>query len=327
MPDNSLKNQAQEIMAAVSKELQTTQANAPAAPDNVEDKANVLTKTLFGMVSNVDLKAAEERVQALRAEYPEATTGEIVQKLIRDKCQRTAAVGAATSGAALIPGLGTAAAMTFGVAADIGATFKLQAELVLEIAVAHNYPMTEEEKQRVVMVITGLSAGTVTVARRVGEAAALKLGEKYAEKAIMKALPVIGVIGSAGTNVLSTYIIGQRADAYFRLGPDAMGSWTDSLRAITGLDERKLGTWLADGGRVTGAVITTGASKVGAGAKVAGQTAQKGIRAYFNWLIFFWSTVFRLLWQVISFVPRKLMGSGKSKIEETTDSLQDHHDN
>jgi hypothetical protein len=326
MPDDSLKNQAQEIMAAVNKELQTAQAGSPAAPDHMDDQANVLMKTLFSMVSNVDLQAAEERVQALRAEHPEATTEEIVQKLIRHKCQRTAAVGAATSGAALIPGLGTAAAMTFGVAADIGATFKLQSELVLEIAAAYNYPLSEEEKQRVVMVITGLSAGTITVARRVGEAAAIRIGEKYAEKAIMKALPVIGVIGSAGTNVLSTYIIGQRADAYFRLGPEAVGSWADSLRAITGLDEHKIGTWLAKGSHATGAVITVGAHTVGSGAKAAGRTAQKGIRAYFNWQISLWGSVFRTLWQGITFIPRKLRGSGKPETEERQTPIQDHHD-
>jgi hypothetical protein len=277
------------------------------------------------MVSKVDVKAAEERVQALRVENPNASTEEIVQKLIRDKCNRTAAVGAATSGTALIPGVGTAAALTLGVAADIGATFQLQAELVLEIAAAYNYPLTEEEKQQVVMVITGLSAGTVALAQRVGKRAALRLGEKYAEKAIVKALPVIGVISSAGTNVLSTYIIGQRADAYFRLGPEAVGSWADSLRAITGFDERKMKSWLAEGGRTAGAALAVGADKVGAGAKVAGQTAQKGIRAYFNWVIFVWSTIFRwigslfgFLWAGITFIPRKLMCSKQKATPPTT---------
>jgi hypothetical protein len=175
MAESSLKNQAEEIMAAVNKELQRAEPGSQAVEGQSDSKVNALMDSLFGMVSNVDVKAAEERVRALKAEYPNASTEEIVQKLIRNKCQRTAAVGAVTSGAALIPGLGTAAALTLGVAADIGATFKLQAELVLEIAAAHDYPLTEEEKQRVVMFITGLSAGTVAVARRVGETAALKL--------------------------------------------------------------------------------------------------------------------------------------------------------
>jgi hypothetical protein len=316
MAQDSLKNQAEEIMEAVNRELQTVQSNVPAAQDEVDHKANVLMNTLFGMVSKVDLKEAEERVRAMREEYPDASPEEIVQKLIREKCRRTGTVGAVTSGAALIPGLGTAAAMTLGVAADIGATFKLQAELVLEIAAAYDHPLTDEEKQRAVMFITGLSAGTVAVTRRIGEKAALTIGEKYAEKAIVKALPIIGVIGSAGTNVLSTYIIGQRADAYFRLGPEAVGSWADSLRAITGVDERKVGSWLAESGRATGEVLAAGAVKVGSGAKVAGQTAQKGIRAYINWFLALWIIIFRLLWSIITFIPRKF-ASRQSKTEET----------
>jgi hypothetical protein len=316
MAQDSLKNQAEEIMAAVNRELQTVQANTPAAQDQVDHKANALIDALFGMVSKVDLKEAEERVRAMREEYPEASPEEIAQRLIREKCRRTGTVGAVTSGAALIPGLGTAAAMTLGVAADIGATFKLQAELVLEIAAAYNYPLTDEEKQRAVMAITGLSAGTIAITRRVGQRAALRIGEKYAEKAIVKALPILGVIGSAGTNVLSTYIIGQRADAYFRLGPEAVGSWADSLRAITGVDERKVSSWLAEGGRTTGAALAAGAGKVGSGAKVAGQTAQKGLRAYVNWLVYFWSGVFGFLWQGVTFVPRKF-ASRKPKTEET----------
>jgi hypothetical protein len=102
-----------------------------------------------------------------------------------------------------------------------------------------------------------------------------------------------------------------------------VGSWGDSLRAITGLDERQVGTWLVEGGRTAGAVLAVGADKVGAGAKVAGQTAQKGIRAYFNWVIFVWSTIFRwigslfsFLWAVITFIPRKLMGSKQTSIAQ-----------
>jgi hypothetical protein len=213
---------------------------------------------------------------------------------------------------------------------------------VLEIAALYNYPLTEEEKQRIVMIITGLSAGTTTLARKAGQAAAIKVGEKFAFKSVMKVLPVIGVVASAGTNVLSTYIIGQRADAYFRLGPEAVGTWTDSLRAISGVDERNVARLIADGGKTTGSVIVTGAGKageagkaaggavvvgagkaagaVGAGAKYAGQTAQKGITAYFRWLFQLWKKIFgfigkvlRFIWAVITFIPRKIGGVFKRK--------------
>jgi hypothetical protein len=340
--EKSLKIQAEEIILAVDHDVQEVESKAAKVQREVDTKANLLLNTIFGAISDVDIDAATARVDALRAQYPGASPEELSQRLIREKCQRTGTVGAVTSGAGLIPGLGTAAALTLGVAADIGATFKLQAELVLEIAALYDYPLSEDEKQQVVMLITGLSAGTNALARRAGQAASLKIGEKFAEKSIMKALPVIGVIASAGTNVLSTYIIGQRADVYFRLGPDEVGTWADSLRTVSGVDERKIGGWLADSGRATGAVIASGASMVseagkaaggavvsgagkvadtlGTGAAKAGQTAQAGVKAYFRWVFVVWAAIFRgagrffgFIWNMIMFIPRKIAGLFRRK--------------
>lgn len=316
----SLKDRAEEIMGAVNRELQQAAATSPETLNEVDSRVSRLTETLFGVISDVDIDAATERVEEFKKKYPSAAPPELAQKLIREKCQRTGAVGAVTSGAGLIPGIGTAAAVTLGVAADIGATFKLQAELVLEIAKTYDYPLSEEEKQRIVMLITGLSAGTTALARRAGHAATLKIGERFAERAILKALPIIGVAASAGTNVLSTYIIGQRADAYFRLGLEAVGSWSDSLRAISGVDERKVTAWLAESGKATGVVVAragrTAGQNVKAGARIAGATAEKGVRAYFRWLITFWTAVFRFfrailgsVGAVFAFIPRKLRSS------------------
>lgn len=340
-----LKDQAKEIMVAIDRDLQEVETESAVVKEEVNSQSNFLLDKLFGVINDVDIEAAAQRVAELRQKHPEASPAELSQILIREKSTRTGTVGAVTSGAGLIPGLGTAAAMTLGVAADIGATFKLQAELVLEIAAAYNYPLTENEKQQIVMVITGISAGTSALTRRAGQAAAIKVGERLAtqsaQKAFTKALPVVGVLASAGTNVLSTYIIGQRADAYFRLGPEAVGSWADSLRAISGVDERNIAGWLADSGRAAGSALLSGAEMVGDAGKVAGgmvssgagkvaetvgpalssgtqrvgKTAQSGLRAYLRWLVTFWSVVIRgvgkglgFLWAVVAFVPRKIMG-------------------
>lgn len=344
--EKSLKNQAKEIIAAVDRDLQQVDGQAPVVRQDVETKANALMDTIFNVISDVDVDAAISRVQKLKEENPNATLEELSQKLIRDKCQRTGTVGAVTSGAGLIPGIGTAAAVTLGVAADIGATFKLQAELVLDLAALYDYPLTEDEKQRLVMTITGISAGTSALARRAGQQASLKIGEKMAEKAIVKALPVIGVVASAGTNVLSTYIIGQRADAYFRLGPDAVGSWADSLRAVSGMDERKLGRWLADSSKSAGSAIAAGAGRVGragktagsvvvgqagkvagtvgstigSGASVASESAQEGAQKSRRWLNRLFSGLFGVLfsalgfgWGVLTFIPRKVVGLFQKK--------------
>ncbi len=327
MEKKSLKTQAEEIMVAVDRDLEEVEATPSTIQEEVNARASAIMRRIFGVISEVDIEAATTHVAELRQKYPDAGPAELSQILIREKSRRTGMVGAVTSGAGLIPGVGTAAAMTLGVAADIGATFKLQAELVLEIAAAYGYPLTEEEKQRIVLLITGISAGTTALTRKAGQTIALVAGEKVAEKAVqktfLKALPVVGVIASAGTNVLSTYIIGQRADAYFRLGPDAVGSWGENLRAISGIDEREIGAWLAENGKAAGAAVATGAGKVAdtvgpalaSGAQKAGETAQAGARAYLRWTVVFWTAVFRgvaklvrSLWVVISFIPRKIVG-------------------
>ena len=139
MTEDSLKNRAEEIMVAVDRDLQQLDSSkASATLAEVDTKANAIMKTLFNTVSDVDLEAAARRVEEYKKKYPDISSAELTQILIREKCQRTGTVGAVTSGAGLIPGLGTAAAVTLGVAADIGATFKLQAELVLEIAAVYD---------------------------------------------------------------------------------------------------------------------------------------------------------------------------------------------
>ena len=342
MEERSLKEQAEQIISVIDSDLDRVETQDEAIQHEVNSKANAIIRTISKVINDVDLEAAAARVEALKQAEPEATPEMLAKRLIRDKCEQTGKVGAVTSGAALIPGIGTAAALTLGVAADIGATFKLHAELVLELAALYDYPLTEADKQRIVMAITGLSAGTSSLSRKAGEKAAAKIAEKYALKSVVKFLPVIGIVASAGTNVLATYVIGRRAEAYFRLGPEAVGSWTDSLRTLSGVDERDIRTWLSNGGKTTGTAIVTGARKVGGsgkaaggavaagtgkvvetfgpslstGAQTAGQTARQGVRSYLRWFVVFWATIFgfigrifRLGWRVITFIPRKILGA------------------
>jgi len=348
MNETPLKTKAEEIMVAVSRDLQAAAAKPPAEQAEIDAKATALVDRLFSVVSDVDIDAATLRVEELRQKYPNLSAPELAQKIISLKCQKTGTVGAVTAGAGLLPGLGTAAALTLGTAADIGVTFKMQAELVLEVAAVYNYPLSDDEKQRLVLVITGLSAGAVTLARQAGQQLAIKAGEEWAGKALLKAIPVAGMLASAGTNVLSTYIIGQRADAYFRLGPQAVGSWGDSVRAISGIDERKIGAWLAESGKNTGLALAAGAGKVsemskvagsavmtGAGkvaetvgpaaadgAKMAGAAAQRGVAVYWRWTKNLWLAFFRFLgwvWAVIAFIPRKIGGLFRRKSNRAAD--------
>lgn len=224
-------------------------------------------------IDDVDEEAAAERVAALREDHPEASAGELVELLVKRKCMQTGAIGAITSGASMIPGLGTVVSLTFGVAADIGMTFKLQAELVLEIAAVYEHKLNPIEKRRVVMLITGLSAGANQALRKAGQRVAEKATERLAQKSVTKAIPVIGVAASAGTNILFTYVIGQRANAYFSLGPESVGDWGESIRAVTGVDERIMAGWLTETTERSWRLVSDSAQSAAGTVIVAGKAA------------------------------------------------------
>ncbi|MBK9051927.1 MAG: hypothetical protein IPL78_13760 [Chloroflexi bacterium] len=280
-------------------------AAAPHSPAPTSNERKGLAEYAFNYVmkaiNDADEKAAAQRVAELRQKNPTATPEELADMLIKNKCRQAGAVGGITSGTSLIPGLGTVASLTFGVAADIGLTFKMQAELVIEIAAAFNHTFTEHEKRNVVLIVTGMSAGANQLLTRAGREIAEKASERLAAKSVAKAIPVLGVVAGAGANMLSTYIIGQRAVAYFSRGPEAMGEWADDVRAVVGLDERKMMTWLQESaesswelvkeraqdagglminaGKSAGELVVTGAAATKVVVGKAGQTVSRGARA------------------------------------------------
>jgi uncharacterized protein (DUF697 family) len=155
-----------------------------------------------------------------------------------------------SSGTNLIPGLGTLTSLTVGAAADIGLTFVAQVELVLEIAAVYGHRLNPAEKKRVVLVVTGVSSGANRLLSHTGGLIASRVSQRFTRRFFIKAIPVVGVGASAAANVLTTQIIGHRANAYFEFGPDAVGSWADSVRVVVGVDERQVIAWLNEtGGR------------------------------------------------------------------------------
>jgi hypothetical protein len=255
-----------------SSETPPKKEKAPARSQGLGIMDEVMDR-ITKAISQADEAAAVDRVDNLRASRPEATTAELVDLLIWQKCLQTGAVGAVTSGASIIPGLGTMVSLTFGVAADIGFTFKMQAELVLEIAAAHGHQLSPTEKRNAVLIVTGISSGANKLLEKAGEQIAKKATERLAEKSIAKAIPVFGVAASAGSNILSTYIIGRRANAYFSLGPEAVGAWAESLRALTGVDERMIMGWLTETTERSWQLINSSAQSAAGAVIVAGQSA------------------------------------------------------
>lgn len=222
-------------------------------------------------INDADADAAAKRVEKLRKKNPNLPTDELADILIKRKCYNTGAVGAITSGVSVLPGVGTVVALTFGAAADMSMTFKQQAELVLEIAALHGHTLSAQDKRNAVLLVTGIGAGSQQLAVKGGEKIAQKATEQLASQAAAKAIPFIGVGVSAGTNILTTYVIGQRAKKYFSLDPDELEDWSDSLAAITGADELQIGEWLSQTTVSSYNMVSNTAQSVVGGVVVAGQ--------------------------------------------------------
>ncbi len=198
--------------------------------------ANDVVAAMLRGPTEADVGMAVARVAALRGAHPERSVDDLVRFVITRTARRTAAIGAATAGAALVPGVGTVAAMTIGTATDVGATLRLQTRMVLDIAVLRGADLSGAKARNAILVAAGVSGASTSLLNRAGRMATLRLGERFTARWLLRAVPVVGMLSSSGTNALATQVIGRRADAYFSLGPAAVQDWHASVRAVTGLD-------------------------------------------------------------------------------------------
>lgn len=240
-----------------------TQRNELPAGSGSSTLVENLVDRMINSVDDADARAAVERVDRLRVQLPDADADALVDALIRRKAVQAGMVGAATAGAAFIPGVGTLTSVVLGTAADMSVSLRLQTELVLEIAAARGHEFSSDEWRNTVMIVTGVSVGAEQLFTEASKRLASKATRRFAGRGFIKAIPVIGVVGSAAANMLSTYIIGKRANAYFSLGPEAVESPAEILRALSGMDERTLAGWLGESLQAAGTLFATGAAAVG----------------------------------------------------------------
>ena len=250
----------------LAKKAKKQELSKDPGSEKSEATPNLATKAvtaLLNALSNADVDAAVKRVENLKEEHETKTLDELAELLIKKKVQQTATIGAASSSTALIPGLGTLTSLTVGVATDITATFKLQAEMVLELASLYNFELSTLDQQKLVYLVTGVSTGSNVLLGKVGKELTVKMTERYAQKWLSTALPIIGIAASSSTNALSTYVIAERAKAYFKDGPEAVTTWQESLRRISGVDERTIAAWLKQSSSQTGQALSSASTAVG----------------------------------------------------------------
>jgi hypothetical protein len=252
-------------------------STALAAVDNV-------MRTMVGTIENEHVAAAKARVEGMRTRHPGATPDELAEKAIRQKCIDTGAIGVASSLPGLIPGVGSMIVASAGLVVDIRKTMEMQKDLVLELAAIYGREITPADRRNLLLLVGGVDSGNKMLVKASGELvakASLKVSSEFTSKALAKAIPVAGILTSAGVNVVSTYLVGRRAQAYLRADPSLAETWDDALRTLSGVDERELSKWLlasldqAQGGLAQSAQRLGSAvgSAVGSAGRTLGQSA------------------------------------------------------
>lgn len=267
-----------------------SEAQQPSAPQENNFVAKFMQETIESM-TKADEKEALADVENLRAKHPNATTDQLAEMVIRRKCMEAGAIGAVTASPTLLPGLGTVIALTFGTAVDIGMMYKLQGELVLELVDLYAPTLPLENKRNILMLVTGISIGagrllteqgeaiaakaSRRLATRINGAAAVEVAEEAATGLFSRSISVVlGVAAVAGINIVTTYTIGRRAQAYLKQEPAAMEELGTSLRTISGVDERKLMGWLAETTQHSWGQIRQQSTTLGTKLATVGQSAR-----------------------------------------------------
>ncbi|HEX2192352.1 MAG TPA: EcsC family protein [Acidimicrobiales bacterium] len=196
-------------------------------------------------------RAAETRWDAARRRAGAAagvTVEERAQAVTRAFSRELAVAGAATGGAAAVPGVGTATAMA-ATAADLGWFTLRIADLILTIAALHGHDRATVEERRawILSVLAfgeGSAAGFARMAgevgqdlgrkavsripagalrainRKLGRSLVTRFGARRGAISLGRVLPFgIGAAVGGSANYMSVQAIGRHADSFFRSLP------------------------------------------------------------------------------------------------------------
>jgi len=170
-----------------------------------------VTAFLSNAIDKTDEAAALERVSTLQESNPNAGVDELIATLVKKKCLLAGGMGFLSPGMSLI-----------GVPINLGLIFKWQAELVLEIAAVYRRTLTDAEKHRIILIVTGVSVGTTQMTRLFTRWVERTVSKQVAQSRTARTTlpPIVGSIVSASANVLFTYLIARRAQIYFQRAPE-----------------------------------------------------------------------------------------------------------
>jgi hypothetical protein len=217
--------------------------------ENMMDNAIVEKPVLLKAIEIVLADPKEIKKESLqimdkiRAKYPDKDLSDIQRrasdKIISNYSYFSAFSGGATALSGVVPGLGTAVAMTGGAAADVVTSMKFQIEMTMAIAAVYGHNIELEEEKRICYLIAGLGAiseaakeggksigskafikivqenlkgATLTAVKEVFK----KVGITFARSSLQKAIPFgVGVVIGFSVNKGLSWYIGSKARDFF----------------------------------------------------------------------------------------------------------------
>lgn len=147
-------------------------------------------KNPFGRQAAAD---ARRRVQFLKDRYPGLGRRPLADRLINDKAKLCALCGALTAVPALMPGVGTVAAVLSGLAVDITVLGYLLSRLVLELSVLFGFDPSSARVQQEAVRIFGIAAGVQTAGKQAAKSAAHALARQAAAGGMSRPLFLMGL--------------------------------------------------------------------------------------------------------------------------------------
>lgn len=140
--------------------------------------------------------SARRRVQDLKARYPDLSWQQLADRLINDKARLCALCGALTAIPALMPGIGTIAAIGSGLVVDITVLGYLLSRLVLELSTLFGYDPLSARVQQEALRIFGLAAGVQSAGKQAAKTAADALARQAAAGGMSRPLFLMGLRAS-----------------------------------------------------------------------------------------------------------------------------------
>ena len=141
------------------------------------------------------------RMETLRQNHPNATTEQLVSKIIHRQALRAGVVGAVT-------GIGGFWTLPIGLPVDLALSYQIQSTLVSFIAYLYGDTRTDslEAQVRAYLVMTGSSKATQTTTNFL---------MRVAGKSFSKVIPLVGAVISFATNYLIVQLMGRAAARWY----------------------------------------------------------------------------------------------------------------